>query len=183
MAFLLARSLSSSARAPCPRLLRTPITRSLYATESISKPVSARAKKSSISPLQSASGKARKPAAPSSKSQALDAAASKAAAPTSPTRSSKTGSKARTAAARADLPTAKSPAKPPTPRTKAEAGEGRASLQTKGEDLSLLRKKLKWRSKQRGMKETILLLGTFAMEHVDTMTASQLTQFQQILEV
>lgn len=43
-------------------------------------------------------------------------------------------------------------------------------------------KKIKWRSRTRGMKETNLLLGTYALANADKFTDSELDQFEALLE-
>ncbi|WPY01457.1 Succinate dehydrogenase assembly factor [Candidatus Trichorickettsia mobilis] len=50
------------------------------------------------------------------------------------------------------------------------------------QDLSLIRKKLLYKSKHRGCKETDLILGKFAEEFIFSMNSSELTEFAKILE-
>ncbi len=50
------------------------------------------------------------------------------------------------------------------------------------ESLAAYAKKLEYRSKLRGTKENILLLGTFATKHLSTFDEAKLKQFEQILE-
>jgi succinate dehydrogenase flavin-adding protein (antitoxin of CptAB toxin-antitoxin module) len=49
-------------------------------------------------------------------------------------------------------------------------------------DMSVYRKKLTYRSKSRGMKENILLLGTFATKHLEGFGSGQLAEWEHILE-
>jgi antitoxin CptB len=44
------------------------------------------------------------------------------------------------------------------------------------------RRKLLWRAKHRGMKEMDLMLGTYASQHLDHMTADELVEFAEILD-
>jgi antitoxin CptB len=46
----------------------------------------------------------------------------------------------------------------------------------------LLRKKLSYRSKNRGCKETDLLLGNFATKYINDMTLADLNEFEIILD-
>lgn len=50
-------------------------------------------------------------------------------------------------------------------------------------DKELRLKKLKWRARTRGMKETNLLLGTYALANADKMSNKELDQFEELLEV
>jgi succinate dehydrogenase flavin-adding protein (antitoxin of CptAB toxin-antitoxin module) len=50
------------------------------------------------------------------------------------------------------------------------------------ESLDVYRKKLMYRSKLRGMKETILLLGTFATKYLKSFDEGKMKQFEEILE-
>jgi len=43
------------------------------------------------------------------------------------------------------------------------------------------KKKVLYRSKLRGMKETDILLGTFAVKYIDTLNANQMKQYEDIL--
>lgn len=47
----------------------------------------------------------------------------------------------------------------------------------------ILAKKLLYQSKNRGCKETDLILGAFAEEYLDTMNLQQLEEYQRILEL
>ncbi len=57
-------------------------------------------------------------------------------------------------------------------------GEGNET----SEDLTMRRRRLKFRCWHRGMKETDLLLGRFADAHVDDMDAAAVTDFEALLE-
>jgi len=48
--------------------------------------------------------------------------------------------------------------------------------------LDARRKKLLYRSKERGMLETDLLLGTFALKHLHTLNETQLQQYEALLD-
>lgn len=61
-------------------------------------------------------------------------------------------------------------------RTMASAPSGKA-------DRELRLKKLKWRARTRGMKETNLLLGTYALANADKFSEAEMTQFEALLEV
>ncbi|WP_316353485.1 succinate dehydrogenase assembly factor 2 [Candidatus Trichorickettsia mobilis] len=50
------------------------------------------------------------------------------------------------------------------------------------QDLNLIIKKLLYKSKHRGCKETDLILGKFAEEFIFSMNSTELTEFTKILE-
>lgn len=54
---------------------------------------------------------------------------------------------------------------------------------TKIDDMEKRRKRLKFRSQHRGIKELDLLLGRFALEHLDAMSIDQLDLFEALLDV
>jgi len=51
------------------------------------------------------------------------------------------------------------------------------------ESLEIRRKRLKFRSAHRGIKELDLLLGGFASAHLDSLDAGQLDRFEALLDV
>ena len=50
-------------------------------------------------------------------------------------------------------------------------------------DLDIIRKRLKWRATHRGIKEMDILVGGYAQTHLGAMTAEELEQFAEILEM
>lgn len=50
-------------------------------------------------------------------------------------------------------------------------------------DISLLRKKLMYRSWHRGCKETDMLLGYFALKYLDKFSLNELTEYEKIVDL
>ncbi len=50
-------------------------------------------------------------------------------------------------------------------------------------ELDIRRKRLRFRSWHRGMREVDLIMGTFADQHLHAFTPDQLTQFERILDI
>ncbi|WP_172122991.1 MULTISPECIES: succinate dehydrogenase assembly factor 2 [unclassified Devosia] len=53
---------------------------------------------------------------------------------------------------------------------------------TAGEDISMRRKKIRYRAWHRGTREMDLVLGPFADRHVDTLSAEDLDRFEALLD-
>ena len=56
-------------------------------------------------------------------------------------------------------------------------------MQTQSDDLAHRRKRLRFQSWHRGLKEVDLILGRFADRHLDTLDAAQLDRYELLLEV
>ncbi|MDF0607942.1 succinate dehydrogenase assembly factor 2 [Wolbachia endosymbiont of Onchocerca gibsoni] len=50
-------------------------------------------------------------------------------------------------------------------------------------DISLLRRKLMYRSWHRGCKETDILLGYFALKHLDKFSLNELIEYEKIVDL
>ncbi len=50
-------------------------------------------------------------------------------------------------------------------------------------DLDILRRRLAWRASRRGIKEMDIVVGGYAKAHLSTMSASDLAQFETLLEI
>lgn len=56
-------------------------------------------------------------------------------------------------------------------------------MQTPSDELAHRRKRLRFQSWHRGLKEVDLILGRFADRHLDTLDAAQLDRYELLLEV
>ena len=62
------------------------------------------------------------------------------------------------------------------------AARGEDDLAAHRERLQVRRKRLRFRSRHRGMKELDILLGRFADRHLDSLTPHQLDRYDSLLE-